>query len=136
MLYLKIITPKKIVHEEEVQSVTVPSSEGELTILPHHTNLFCMLQEGILTYRGDGKDDYLAIGGGYLETDGKEVRILVSRAYGQNEIDEKLTQEAIQNAQKLIAETKDVTQRREASAVLRRSMIDMRLIKRRRNTTV
>lgn len=131
MLKLKIITPKKIVHEEEVMSVTVPSSNGELTILPKHIYLFCMLQEGILTYKGDGKDDYLAIGGGYMETDGMEVKVLVSRAYGQNEIDEKLTQEAIAKAQKLLTETKDISQRREATAILRRSIIDMKLIRRR-----
>ena len=134
MLKLKIITPKKIVHEEEVKSVTVPSSEGELTILPKHTNLFCMLQEGILTYKGDGRDDYLAIGGGYMETDGKEVRILVARAYGQDAIDEKLTQEAITKAQKLLTEAKDINQRREASALIRKSLIDMRLIKRKKHS--
>jgi F-type H+-transporting ATPase subunit epsilon len=134
MLKLKIITPKKIVHEEDVKSVTLPSSEGELTILPRHTHLFCLLQEGILTYRGDGKDDYLAIGGGYMETDGEEVRILVSRAYGQDEIDEKITQEAIAKAQKLLAETKDLSQRREATALIRKSLVDMRLIKRRKRS--
>ncbi len=134
MLHLKIITPKKIVHEEDVSSITVPSAEGELTILPRHAHLFCMLKEGILTYRGEGVDDSLAIGGGYLETDGKEVRVLVSRAYGQDEIDEKLTQEAIANAEKLLAQTKDTNERREATAVMRRALIDMKLIKRRKRT--
>ena len=59
----------------------------------------------------------------------------MSRAYRQDEIDEKLTREAIENAKKLITESQDVSQRREASALLRRSLIDMRLIKRRRTTT-
>lgn len=135
MLHLKIITPRKVVHEEEVKSVTLPSAEGEITILPKHVPLFSLLQEGILRYKGDGNDDYLAVGGGYVETDGKEVRVLVSRAYRQDEIDEKLTREAIENAKKLITESQDVSQRREASALLRRSLIDMRLIKRRRTTT-
>lgn len=136
-LKLKIITPKKIVHEEEVSSITVPSVEGELTILPRHTHFFCLLQEGILTYKGDGSDDSLAIGGGYLETDGKEVRVLVSRAYGQDEIDRELTEKALQDAQQLLKEAKDTKQRAEAAALLRKSVIDMRLIKRRtRNTSV
>lgn len=133
MLKLKIITPRKIVHEEEVQSLTVPSSEGQITILPKHVHLFTLLEEGVLRYKGDGEEDFLAIGGGYLQTDGKEVKILVSRAYKQSEIDEKLTADAIEQAKKLLSESKDSSQRREASAILRRSLIDMKLVRRRRN---
>ena len=47
-LKLKIITPKKIALEEEVLSVTAPSEEGEITVLPHHVNLFTLLVEGIV----------------------------------------------------------------------------------------
>ena len=47
MLHLKIITPRKVVHKEEVKSVTLPSAEGEITILPKHVPLFSLLQEGI-----------------------------------------------------------------------------------------
>lgn len=132
MLKLKIITPQKIVMEEDVESVTVPSSDGEITILPHHTNLFSLLIEGIVTIRKESEEDYLSIGGGYAETNGKDLRILVSRAYGQNEIDNKLTEQAIENAKKILSESKDNNERINASSVLRRSLIDSKLIKKRK----
>lgn len=129
-LQLKIITPQKIVREDVITSITVPSSEGEMTILPRHSNLFSQLYEGLLRYKkDDGSEEYLAIGGGYVETDGKHVTILVSRAYGQDQIDERMTQEAIEQAQKTINETKDTVTLKEANASLRRSFIDMKLVK-------
>src|SRR6186997_1308326 len=113
MLHLKVITPKKIVLERDINSITVPSAEGELTILPKHIQLFSLLVEGIITIRAEKEEEYMAIGGGYLETDGKNMQILVSRAYNQDQIDAELTEKAINDAQKVIAETKDQHQRLE-----------------------
>ena len=127
---LKVITPSKIVMDEEVTSVTAPSVDGELTVLPRHQNLFTLLKEGIITIRREGKDEeYLAIGGGYLETDGKHIKILVSRAYGQDELDETLVQKAMQDAEKVIHDTKDKTEMAEALKTMRRSEIDLKLLK-------
>ena len=67
---LKVITPRKIVIDRQVDSVTVPTAEGEITILPHHAHLFSLLVEGIVKIKSTGNEDDLAIGGGYLETNG------------------------------------------------------------------
>src|SRR3989344_1273162 len=95
-LHLKIITPSKVIVEDYVEAVTAPGADGEMTVLPQHANLFSMLKEGILKIQKKSEEDFLAIGGGFLETDGIELNILVSRAYRQDEIDEKLTQKAIE----------------------------------------
>lgn len=132
MLHLRVITPKKVVLDEEVLSVTAPGSEGEMTILPRHSHIFSQLKEGIVTIRKKGSEDSLAIGGGYLETDGKELTLLVSRAYGQDEIDEKLTQEALKQAEETIKKAKSQPELHEAQLMLRRSLIDLKLVKRKR----
>ncbi len=135
-LHLRIITPLKIVLESEVRWVTVPAFDGEITILPRHTKLFTLLKEGVVKIKDGVKEELLAIGGGYIETDGQNLNILVSQAYGQAEIDEKQTQEAIRAAQKILINTKDEKARTEATALLRRSTIDMKLIKHRRQRTI
>ena len=89
---LQIITPVKLVKEVEVTSVTLPTASGEVTILPKHQSFLSLLVEGIVTYKSEEGNDALSIGGGYLQTDGSILRILVSRSYGQDEIDEKTTQ--------------------------------------------
>ncbi len=132
-LRLKIITPKKIALEEsDVLAVTAPASTGQITILPRHMNLFTLLTEGIIKIKKKDDSDYLAIGGGYLQTNGQEVNILVSRAYGQDEIDEQLTNKAIEEAKKIIIQSSDLKQRAQAREVLRRSIIDLKLLKRKR----
>lgn len=138
VLHLKIITPQKIALEEEVFLVSAPSVQGEITILPHHLNLFAMLREGIIKIKpvkdesSTGKEKFLAIGAGYLETDGEEINILVSRAYGQDEIDAEQTQKAIEDAKKILVKAADEKQRQQAISTIRRSVIDMKLIKRRK----
>lgn len=133
-LRLRIITPKKKVFEDEVLSVSVPSSEGEITVLPHHINLFSLLIEGIIKIRKEKGEDFLSIGGGYLQTNGKEINILVTRAFGQDEIDERVTAEAVEQAKNILQKSKDERERTEAASILRRSTFDLRLLKKRKKT--
>lgn len=140
VLHLKIITPQKIALEEEVFLVSVPTTQGEITILPHHLNLFAMLREGIIKIKPvkdditPGKEKFLAIGAGYLETDGEEINILVSRVYGQDEIDAEQTQKAIEDAKKILVKASDEKQRQQAISTIRRSVINMKLLRKRHVT--
>src|SRR3989338_6477548 len=131
-LRLKVITPRKIVIDKQVNSVTVPTADGEITIIPHHTHLFSLLIEGIVKIKSGESEDDLAIGGGYLETNGETVTVLVSRAYGQNEIDKNLTDKAIEEAKLILSKSSDEKERAEAMTIIRRSVIDSKLMKRRK----
>jgi len=128
MIHLKVITPKKLAFEKDVISITVPTAAGELTILPKHSDLLSLLKEGVITIRTDKEEEYLSIGGGYMQTDGKMIQILVSRAFGQDEINEEMTKKAIESAQKVLDEVEDKAERTEALRTLRRSMVDMKLL--------
>lgn len=132
-LQLKITTPVEIVLEEEIQSATIMTAAGEITVLPKHANLFSLLVEGVMTIRKEKNiENHLAIGGGYLETDGKHLNILVSRAYGQDQVDQELTQRAFTRAQKILETSEDEIERHEASLLLRRSLVDLKLLKKKR----
>lgn len=130
---LQIITPVKLIKEIEITSVTLPTATGEITVLPKHQPLLSLLVEGIVTYKSKEGNDMLSIGGGYIQTDGTIVKVLVSRSYGQDEIDEKMTQEAIAHAQKVLSESKDKAQILEAKSLLHRSIIDSKLIRKRQH---
>jgi len=129
---LRIITPQKVVREEEIESLSVPSVTGELTVLHNHIPLFTLLTEGICRIKSGNKVDELAIGRGYLEITGKETNLLVSAAYGQDEIDEKLVKDAQEDAKKLLATAKTDAERQEAMRTLRRSVVDLKLLKKQR----
>jgi F-type H+-transporting ATPase subunit epsilon len=122
--------------DKQVDSVTVPTADGEITILPHHVHLFSLLVAGIVKIKKADNEDALAIGGGYLETNGKTVTVLVSRAYGQDEIDRELTDRAVEEAKHILTKSTDEKERAEAMTIIRRSVIDSKLMKRRKSRPV
>ncbi|HLC94249.1 MAG TPA: ATP synthase F1 subunit epsilon [Patescibacteria group bacterium] len=127
-LTLEIITPKKIALKEEIMSVTAPTVEGIITILPHHVRLFSLLKEGVVVAKKEDEEELFGIGGGYIETDGRRVHLLVSSAYGQDELDEAAVKKAQEQAQKLLAESKTIQERHHALGLLRRSLIEAKLL--------
>lgn len=136
ILKLKIITPKKLVKEEEAESISVPTASGEITILPHHANLFSLMVEGIVKVKKKEREEFLSVGGGYVQTDGEKVVILVSRAYGQDQIDENMINKAVEDAKKILKTSIDEKEKMEAMATLRRAVVDSKLLKRKKPKAV
>jgi F-type H+-transporting ATPase subunit epsilon len=67
-LQLKIVTPEKLILEELVDSVTIPTTEGEITILPDHVPLIASIKSGDIIAISDGEHIPMAIVGGFVET--------------------------------------------------------------------
>ena len=55
---LEIISPEKIILSEKINSVTMPSFEGEMTILPDHIPLITFLRPGIVRIEGSKESEY------------------------------------------------------------------------------
>ena len=64
---LKVITPEKLILEEVVDQVLVPTTEGEIGILPNHIPLVAGLKSGDIV--GMIKDEHIpiAVVGGFVE---------------------------------------------------------------------
>lgn len=75
---LTIIALDKVLYHGAFASVTIPGSEGEMTILPHHMSLVTALSKGKLTVRNDEeKETIFEIEGGTAEIGTDGVTILV-----------------------------------------------------------
>ena len=79
-LKLKIITPEKTVLEEMVDQVTLPTTEGEITILPGHIALVSALKAGDLVAKRNDESIPFAIAGGFIEVKNNEVAVLADYA--------------------------------------------------------
>lgn len=66
-LKLKIITPEKKIFEEMVDSVTLPTTEGELTILSDHINMIASLSSGDIVASEKEEKIPFAVSGGFVE---------------------------------------------------------------------
>ena len=66
-LRLKVIAPRKLLVDEEIRELSLPSLDGYLGILPGHRPLFLALGAGRITYRVAEKEEILSVQGGYAE---------------------------------------------------------------------
>ncbi|OGD11050.1 MAG: hypothetical protein A2Y86_02830 [Candidatus Aminicenantes bacterium RBG_13_62_12] len=66
-LGLKVVTPRSLAVEAEVEDVRLPGLEGELGILPGHRPLIAALGRGRLRYRAGGEEESLSVRGGFAD---------------------------------------------------------------------
>ena len=99
-LKLKIITPEKTVLEEMVDSVTIPTTEGEIGVFPDHIPLVVALRSGDIVAKKGGEEIPMAVSGGFIEIHDNEVAILADFAEHVSEI----TEDAVEKARARAAE--------------------------------
>lgn len=100
-LQLKIITPERIVLDEAVDSVTLPTTEGEITILPDHIPLISTLASGDIVARVNGEDVPMAVSGGFVEVSNNDVKILADFAEHVSDLSEDAVAKARARAEEL-----------------------------------
>lgn len=87
MLKLEIVTPEKKVVDETVDAVTVPTTNGEVGILPNHAPLISTLKPGILSFSRGGAQEKLVVSGGFVEVSANKVSVLADVAETAEDID-------------------------------------------------
>ena len=110
ILHFKIVTPEKLVYENDVVQITVPTKSGQITVLPNHIALVSVLSPGELMAIGPDsktKPIEMAVSGGFIEVANNQVTILADTAEHAEEIDETRAQQAHQRAKELLAESRN-----------------------------
>src|SRR3989339_208769 len=88
MLKFKIATPEKIVYENEIKQVSIPTLTGEITILPKHRPLVTIVQAGEMRLVDNNGEQVMAIAGGFVEVKANgEVTVLADNVERAQEID-------------------------------------------------
>jgi F-type H+-transporting ATPase subunit epsilon len=127
-LQLKIFTPEKQILDEMVDFVTLPTTEGAITILPNHIPLIASLATGDIIATADDEQIPIAVVGGFIETK-KEgeittVTILADFAEHVSAISEVEIEKAKARAEelKLLAKNKEVVDFEHFETELERSL--------------
>lgn len=97
----KIVTPEKTVFEDVVNQATLPTTDGEITILPNHRSYIASLNPGEIMLRKNEEEILLSISGGFIEFHGNELIVLADTAERAEEIDLKRAEEGRQKAEDL-----------------------------------
>ena len=86
-LSFTVATPERLMIDEGVDEVMLPSVEGYMGVRPGHAPLLAKLDIGEISYVAGGKTKYVATSGGFAEVLRTGVRVLAETAEHAEEID-------------------------------------------------
>jgi F-type H+-transporting ATPase subunit epsilon len=121
---LSVVTPEKVVFEQEVRSIVAPGSEGYLGILTDHAPLITALKPGSLTVidANHEKDEY-CLSGGFLEVSANIATVLADAIETVEEIDIERAKQAEKRARERLGRRSDADiDTARAEAALARAM--------------
>lgn len=103
-LTLEIVTPEARVYSDTIDTVVIPTVEGEIGVLPGHIPLLTQVEDGELRVTKNGQTVLLVIGGGFAQVEGDRVRVLAEHAINEEVIDEKAVEAALARAEAQLKE--------------------------------
>ena len=101
---LRVVTPSRLVLEEEVDEVSAPGELGEFGVLPNHIAFLSTLIPGEMSYKQGAARHTLVIAGGYAEVLDNVMTVLAPAAEFAGEIDTARAQRAKERAEKRMGE--------------------------------
>ena len=101
-LRLRIVTPERLLFDEDVDEVTAPGTEGEFGVFPNHTTFLSSLRPGRLLYKRTGQVKIMAVSGGFAEVVNNSMTILTDSGELANEINVDRARAALQKAEETL----------------------------------
>ena len=98
-LTLEIVTPEARVYSETVDTVVIPTVDGEVGILPSHVPLVTQVGAGELRATKGAATQLLVVGGGFAQVSGDKVSIPADSAIEEEKIDENAVNAAMKRAE-------------------------------------
>lgn len=133
-LHLEIVTPTGVAYKDDVDEITVPTQNGYIGILPHHIPLLTQVTSGELRVKKGSSSQFLAITGGFLEVANNKVTILADYAVRSEDVEVAKAESAKKRAEQLLKEKLSERDFVKVEAELRRSLLELKVAKRRRST--
>lgn len=107
-LTLEIVTPEARVYSDTIDSVVIPTVEGEIGVLPGHIPLLTQVEDGELRVIKGASTQLLIVSGGFAQIDGDRVRVLAENAINEEKIDEQAVEAALRRAEQQLREARDI----------------------------
>ncbi len=130
---LEIVTPERLLYSEDIDVLTVPTVQGEISILAKHVPLVSIISPGEIKIKKGSETEFIAITGGFVQVLPHKVIILADAAERAEEIDLERAMKARERAQKLMEEKRgDKISHAEAMASFQRALVRIKVGQRKR----
>ena len=109
----ELVSPERLLVSEEVNSVVVPGTDGEFTVLANHAPMMTSIRPGVITVHGSGNTERYVIFGGFADVTPDSCTILAEAATAVKDIDKDTLERRITDAREDVADaqTDDAKQR-------------------------
>ena len=124
---LQIVTPDRLIVQEQVDEVEIPGSEGYFGVLPGHTPLLASLAVGELWYRKGQEKSYLSLAFGFAEVLPDRVTILARLAERAEDIDVERAEEARRRAEQRLSQAASDFDYERARVALTKSLMRLQV---------
>jgi len=98
-LTLEIVTPEARVYSDTIDTVVIPTGEGEIGILPGHIPLLAQVDHGELRVTKGAATQLLAVSGGFVQVMDDKISVLAEGAITEEKIDEHAVEAAMKRAE-------------------------------------
>ena len=96
----ELVSPERLLFGGDVESVVVPGTEGEFTVLKDHAPLMSTLKPGVVTVTETGaKETRLFVRGGFADVAPTGLTILAESAVPVEQLDSAKLESEVQKAQ-------------------------------------
>ncbi len=97
---LEIVTPTRSMDEGEVNYVRCPGLDGSFGVMKNHREGIIALGVGEIKVDRNGKSEWMATSGGFVEITNEKVQMLLESVEKSNEIDATRAEDALKRAKK------------------------------------
>ena len=106
----KLVTPEKIYLEGEAQMVVLPGAEGDLGVLPNHSNIITSLRPGVIKVTNSDQTQSLFVEEGFIKFSNNELLVIAVGLDEEAALNNDFINDKIENYSSAL-ETADETQK-------------------------
>ena len=127
---LRVLSPLGTVFEGQVKQATLPTPDGEITVLAHHMPIVAVLAEGEMRIPSEKGEVVIALAGGFLDTGANTATVLSDFAAEAESIEVARVEAARKRAEEALAEKKLKGEIALVERDLQRSLLQLKVAER------
>jgi F-type H+-transporting ATPase subunit epsilon len=115
----ELVSPERLLVSEQVESVVIPGTEGEMTVMAHHAPVMTTIKPGVVTVKtAEGQEERYVVFGGFADIVPSGCTLLAESAVAVGDIDRADLARRIQEAREDATDAKDDQARSKAEQFL------------------
>ncbi|MBI4836070.1 MAG: ATP synthase F1 subunit epsilon [Candidatus Abawacabacteria bacterium] len=130
---LHILAIDETIYEGATTSISIPTEEGIMTVLPHHQPIVALLITGIVSIHTSQETKEFFIGGGFLEVKDDTVYILADTAENLAQTNQEQAELAYKQADEELSSVQTAEETMYAKGELMKSLTRLKIINRRKH---